>query len=178
MNGIKRVYLLPDWDGSVYQKWSYNFISRNSWRVVNQIGDFDDAMSQAALIYVVCKQRYGRTVNSAKHFMYLYQLYLRMEFNTYASKDGQKRKTIERLKERQIDKTSVCEGDLNIKLSKASGELRQVLEILFNSPVEIMEALRKDAHSQKKFWTSVLGFCKIDKAKSDTLSEELEKLLG
>jgi len=177
-NEVKRVFLLPEFEGSVFQRWAYNWILKNRWRVTQYIGDHDDCMAQSALVYIKCSQRYGRTIYSAKHFMYLYQLYLRMEFNTYALKDGQQREAINKFKGRQIEVHAVCEGDLNIKLSKASEELKQVLNILFSAPVEILEVLRRDAHSQKKFWVTVLNFCKIDKAKSEKLSDELEKLLG
>lgn len=176
-----RKFLIPEWDGSVYQKWAYRYCQTNLWRVSQHLGsDMEDVMAQAALIYVICRQRYGATVNSAKHFMYCYQLYLRMEFNTYALKDGKGRKAKEGVKEslKIKEQDSNLEVDFNLKLSNASSELKQVLEIMFNAPTEVMDTIRKDmtSISSKGFWSRVLEYCKITTSPAK-LEKELEELL-
>ena len=168
---IERRFLIPEFKGSVYERWSFNFIQRNYWRVSEQIGDQEDCLAQAAYIFVVCRKRYGKTVNSAKHFMYLYQLYLRMEFNTYALKDGHRREGIKQLKDKQVERYAVCEGDIGLKLSRASKELKEVLGILFDAPNEILQILRQDTKSL------AMKQVRQTLAKSNKLSEELERLL-
>lgn len=175
---MEREYMLPEWEGSVFQQFAKNFCAKNAWRVQHILGDYDDCLAKCALDYVICCQRYGATCNSASQFMYCYKTWITAEFNTLSTNDSNERVGIGSLSTQE----GSFEGDaeLSAKLSEASAELKTVLKIFFDAPGEIMETLRKDATSchPKQFFKSVLSICGISKSKSAALAKELQQLLG
>lgn len=174
---MERKYILEDWPGP-WEKWAKNFCYRNHWRVAHILGDYEDCLSKCALDYVICRQRYGDTVNSPQQFMFMYKLWVTAEFNTLSSKDYNERQMHLALPKNEILVDS--DAELVARLSTASSELKSVIGIFMNSPQEIMELLRKEASSchPKQFWKSVLKICGISPSKSSGLASELQKLLS
>lgn len=173
---IKRKPIIEDWAGSCYQKWAKGFCARNAWRVVNVLGDYDDCLAKCALDFVICRQRYGGTVNSPQHFMYMYTTWVRAEFHSLSTHDTNNRKMQEGLSTEEIAIKS--DAEMVAALSTASAELKSVMKIFLNAPQEMMELLRKDTGSRpNQFWNSVLNLCGISPAKSKKLATELQLLL-
>lgn len=175
---MERKILLPEWDGSSFQKWAKNFCYKNHWRVAHVLGDYDDCLAECALHYVICRERYGATVNSEKQFMYMYNLWVTAEFNTKSTKDFNNRQFQQSLPQ---DETPVeSDANLAIKLADASEELKSVLNIFLNAPNEVMDVLRQEASSchPKQFFKSVLKLAGIQTSKSAELAKELENLLS
>ena len=178
MANEERVELLPEWQGSIYQKWAESYAIKNLWRVSNVIGELDDLMGEAALSYVELRIRYGSTINTHRQFMTLFKMYFSCWIHTLSVKDSHNREGL--VKVAKFDYTTKHEGDLVIKLDKASSELKEVLKIFFEAPAEIMETLRRDcsSYSPRQFWNGVLKYCKVSSEKSVTLQKELTDLLS
>jgi len=183
-----RLDILEPWPGP-WAAWAANFCRNNLWRVQNVLGDFDDMMSEAALAYLELRLRYGQSVNSPKHFMKLYQMYFSCWIHTLSVKDFHNREALFNIGREEKDflmKSGFKEraGDptlnLTILLNQGSAELKEVLNIFFNAPNEIMELLRRDAssYSPKQFWNRVLTHLSIPQEKSVALQKELIALLS
>lgn len=168
---------LPPWDSSIFQKWAFNFCMSNAWRVRDRLGDIDDCMAQCALYYIECKNFYQHQVNSQKHFMYMYKLWVRGQFDDLAVKDSRNRDTKSNLasKKEAIESPN---AELIVKLGEASSELQDVLKIIFNAPNEMIDTLRGDIRSCKKFFKHVVKSIGLSPDKADSLSNELKDLLS
>jgi hypothetical protein len=155
-------------------------------------------MSEAALCYVEIRIRYGATINSPAHFMFLFQQYFKCWIHTLSVKDSNNRKILftspgeqraiseyaasEELTRnpRMLDQPIVSDANLTVLLNEGSSELKQVIDIFLNAPNEIMETLRKEAssYSPKQFWNRVLAYAGISPERSVSLQRELTDLLS
>lgn len=182
INGTQRRYVIPDWEGSIFQRWAKNFCAKNQWRVSHVLGDYEDCLAECAKHYVICCQRYGATVNSAQHFMYMYKQWVVPEFHTLAVRDGSIRKlhdAMAPLPGDEIDHFPEAQANLQLELDGASEELKSVLKILFNAPQEMLETLRKEAHSchPKQFFKTAMEKAGVKVNKAANLMKELQRLL-
>lgn len=175
---MDRVYVIEEWEGSSFQKWAKNFCYKNQWRVASILGDYEDCLAYCAMSYVICRKNYGHTVKTPQQFMYMFNLWVIAEFNTMSSKDSRSRKYQQTLSSEEESIES--NAQLAVKLSEASSELTSVLAVLLNSPKEIIEVLRQEAHSchPKQFWKATLKFCGIKQERSAILAKELQDLLS
>ena len=201
----ERKCLIGEWEGSPYQKYAWNFFSRNLWKVAHLKGDISDLMQEAAVEFILMKRDYGDKVNSPQHFMSLYKLCLHSHLTNMSIKDSRGRATLKKVKdtytpqeqrdvleerEPYYDRATlqnVVQGpvvrpdaELNVLLNECSVELKEVLKIFFLSPTEIMETLRKDCSSlsPRQFWNRVLRHLGIPQEKSAGLIKELEDRLS
>ena len=174
---MERAGLSGDWQGSVYQKWAYRFMSNNMWRIAHQLGDIDDAMQEAAIEFTLMKRDYGDKVNSPQQFMALYKRCLFSHINNISIKDSRNRQTLTKIEAKEP--TVRPDAELTVLLNEGSSELKEVLKIFFNAPNEVMEVLRKEvsSYSPKQFWNHVLKYLGIAPARSKVLTEELTRLL-
>lgn len=174
----ERVELIGEWKGSVYEKWAFRYLSTNMWRIQHQLGDMDDAMSEAFIEFHLMKRDYGEKVNSPRQFMSLFQLCLRSHVNNISMKDSKNRKALTSIEAKEP--AIQPDAEITTLLNESSPELVEILKIFFNAPVEIMETLRKDASScsPKQFWNRVLDYCKIPRDHSPALMKELEDRLS
>lgn len=184
---MKRPYMIEEWSkSSPWYKWAYNYGQRHLWRVSNVIGnDMADFMSEACLTYVETRNRYGATVNSPQHFMRLYQMSLSCWITDLSHKDSRIKSylatDIQREDSISFSEPSVApEAELSVLLDKGSNELKEVLNIFFNAPIEIMNVLRDEASScsPKQFWNRVLAHIGIPQDRSKGLIKELNDLLS
>lgn len=175
---MERKILLPEWEGSSFQKWAKNYCYKNHWRVAHILGDYEDCLAECALYYVICRERYGASVNSEKQFMFMYNLWVTAEFDTKSTKDYNNRQFQQSLS--QTEASIESDANLAVKLADASDELKSVLNIFLNAPNEIMEVLRQEASSchPKQFFKSVLKMAGIQTNRSADLAKELEELLS
>jgi hypothetical protein len=169
-------FVVPEWEGSAYQKMAKNYCYKHSWRVRHVLGDYDDCLSQCCLWYYSCIQFYKGKLNSPSHLMTLYRLWIQGQFNDLSTRDTNNRDVVQYKHEPVV----VPEGDLEIKLQGASSELKQVLNIMFNAPQEVMEILRKDcqSYSPKQFFRRVVEYTGLAGTKTPELAKELQKLLS
>ena len=174
-----RIPILPDWNkDSPYYQWANNFVWRNEWRVQHLFGcDKEDMMGECALMWIQCCRRYGDTINSPQQMMYLYKLWVTGQFHDFATKDTKER-TTQALLEVREELGEISE--LNIKMAKSSCELKQVLDIIQNAPVEIMDVIKKDLKqcTVKQLFRRVSQYCGFGEEKADQLISELQKVLS
>lgn len=175
---MERKPIIDEWEGSAFQKWAKNFCAKNQWRVAHVFGEYEDCLAECTYMFFICKERYGATVNSEKHFMYMYKLWVTMEWNKFAVKDGNIRKLHQSIPD--VEPTIESDANLAVTLSEASSELREVLKIMINAPQELMDVLRSEttSYSLKQFFNKVVEHLGISKAKSTALVKELEQLLS
>lgn len=167
---------LPEWKGSPYSLWAKNFCYRNQWRARHILGDYDDCYAQCCLWYYECWKFYQGKVQTASHFMVMYKLWVVGQFNDLSTKDTKKREVVQY----RTEPTTTSEGDLTVKLGEASSELKEVLNIMFNAPQEILETLRADCQSYcpKQFFKKIVTYLGKDPAKTPKLAKELQDLLS
>lgn len=172
----ERLHLLEGWPGP-WEKWARSYCRKNLWRIQHVIGDLEDAVAEAALVYVETLLRYGSVVNTPQHFMALYKMSLTSWFHTLSTKDSHQRTAMEKM---PVIETTESDAYLAALLNEGSPELKQVLNILLHSPIEVMEALRKDMGncSAKQVWNRVVAFAGISIEKAAKLQEELNSLLS
>src|SRR5437870_5284730 len=84
---LTRRILLSSWPGP-WEKYARNYCYKNQWRLQHVLGDLDDCVQEAALVFVEISHRYGKTVNSSAHMMALYKLGLSCWFNVLSTKDS------------------------------------------------------------------------------------------
>jgi hypothetical protein len=176
---MERVQLIPEFRGSVYEKWSYKFCQTNAWRVRDRLGDFDDCMAQCALYYLECKKFYAGKINSPAHFNYMFKLWVIGQFHDLSKKDYKHRCT--KIKLATKKETSIkSEAELMVTLNEASSELKEVLSIFFNAPKEVLETVRNEVKTTNagKFFRAIVQFCGIAPEKAEDLSQELKNLLS
>lgn len=173
-----RASIIGEWVDSAYQKWAYNYLRNNLWRVAHVKGDMDDMMQEAAIEFILMKRDYEDKVNSPQQFMSLYKLCLMSHINNISSKDSRNRHALTQLE--VIEPAVSPDANITILLNEGSPELKEVLSIFFNAPQEVMNILRKEASSfsPKQFWNRVLTFCNISQERSAALAKELNDLLS
>jgi hypothetical protein len=174
---MDRLFIIPEWKGSVYEKWAFNYCLRNQWRVHHVIGDMEDLMSQCVVNYLECKQRYGGTINTASQFMALFKLSVACDFNTRSVRDFRARKCATLLLEKKDSQIIYSEAELNTALNESSLELREMMRIFLSAPQEVLDVIRADADKSKQYFNSVAKYCGISISKAKELAVELRTLL-
>lgn len=181
MERVQLIDVIGEWEGSAFQKWAYNYMSKNLWRVAYYWGDMDDCMQEAAIEFLLMKRDYQAKVNSAKQFMCLYQLCLRSHVNNVSVKDSRNRSALALLTKADMEPASASDANITVLLNEASSELKEALSLMFNAPQEIMEMLRSDCRrgtSSKQFFNKVLAYMGIGADKAFSLQKELTDLLS
>lgn len=173
---LVRKPVLEPWPGP-WEMWAKGFCAKNQWRVVHVLGDYDDCLAECALTFVECSRRYGKTVVSPQQMMYLYKLSVVCWFNVLSVRDQSCRRVREAIKEEEPS----VKGDAEAmaKLSEASSELKDVINIFFSAPKEIFDVIRADVASNTPihFFNAVLDYCKIPRTKTQPLINELISIL-
>lgn len=171
----------PQWEGSVYCAWAKNFCYKNQWRVTHSLGDYDDCLAQCRLYYWQTWQFYDGQFTSPKHLMYMFRLWTWQQFHDLSNMDTKIRK-VEADPDPDMklsDPETYSEGELAVKLNKASSELKEVLNIMFNAPQEVMDVIRQDSKnfSPKQFFRRVVKYLGFEESKTAKLTKELQELL-
>lgn len=174
----QRKELIKDWQNSAFQHWAGKYCRTNYWRVQRYLGDFDDCMAECACIYWECRLRYGATVNSNAHFMALYKLMVKSYFTDYSNYDTRYRDTLSLegvipslVPGVELDKLLVH------RTKNSSNEVKQVVNILLNGPVEVLETIGSDLVLAKNYLKRVLRLAGIDNNKRDQVQQELRSAL-
>jgi len=114
--------------GGVFEKYARGFVSRNQWRTKHRLGDTDDAMQEAAIIFWRCVRLYRGRVTEPRHMMALFKLSLANDWNTFARQDA-------RLRDFEIDDS---EDSLDVRVTRAA--LRHGNEAVQSAVKAILEA--------------------------------------
>jgi hypothetical protein len=175
-----RIPILPEWDPeSPYFQWANSFVWKNHWRVKYYMGgDVDDLMSECGFMWIQCCKAYGGSVDTPQQMMYMYQRWITGQFHDYSTKDTKIRSVCEKLAYRTNVAQAEC--DFTLKMNEASYDLKRVLDIFLNAPIEIMEVLKEDTKgwTSKKFFRKVVVYLHIDEKRTSSLVKELETLLS
>lgn len=135
------------WEG-VFEAYTASYVHKNLWRL-RRTCDEDDAMQEARIVFLRCARQYKDAVDNAAWFMSLYKRSLAARFADLATKDGHVRSVGELMCD-VIDDTeggvmlepigeTANEGELAVLVAQAPSEVREVLALLLNAPIEIME---------------------------------------
>jgi len=140
---LQKTVLLPDFPNSPFQGYAVNYLNKHFWRVQVIFGDFEDALSEACLVYYECRRLYGSRVTTRAHFMALYKRMMHSWFTDWANYDTKVRNYHNNLTD--AEEITEPEANLTALLNDASGELKTVLQVIINAPSEIAATLRDDA---------------------------------
>jgi len=166
-----------------------NFLRKNHWRV-QHILDFEDSVSEAKLTYVRLIRRLeknGHEVENAKHFMSLFKTAWSRYFIDLSNKDTKKLETpfAEFANEDNEDWLlnsawmsgySVNTGYFEIVMRQAPTEVQQVLNLLLNTPKEVLDIAALSWSTSGRD-TTILGnafLCKMlgyDSSKTNLVSK-------
>lgn len=175
MGNLARKPLLPDFEGSVFEGYAVNYVDRNLWRVEYGLGSREDAVSEAKLVYYLCRQRYGAKVQNRKHFMALYKRMISTWFTDWSNWDTREKSLQTSYPQPE---SSSQEGPLMILLNEASSELKNVVQLIINAPAEILSVLREESkQGADLFFSKAVELSGISREKVPALQQELERLL-
>jgi hypothetical protein len=125
-------------------------------------------MQQCAEVYVRCRNKYALQPIDPAHFMTLFKVSLAHEWIRLADKDTKERAALaEFASPPQIDHNL---GELSIAFSKASWELRYVIEVIAEAPQEFLEVMFAFA-SIKDMNARILKMCGLHKSRKNVLRE-------
>jgi hypothetical protein len=167
---------IPEWEGSVFERWSKRFVAVNGWRVHRIIGEYEDCMQECYLQYVYCRQHYPNA--NPRQFNYMFMLAVHNVFDTCSMKESNQKRIYSQI---STDETAIeSDAQLNVKLKGASSELKSVLKIFLESPKEVMDILRTEASSchPKQAWKVAVKLAGLQIEKAAGLAKELQKLLN
>ncbi len=157
----------PKFDGAI-ESYVKNFLKKNLWRVASTL-DYEDAMQEAYLVFMILKTRYG-TTDTPQHFMGLFKTSWTRRFHDLSTVDSKYRGRIyflteeeEEIRKDEVAGDSDTDGLLSILLSEAPEEIRKLMTVMLSIPQTLlMQAI--------KSWESVSG--------SDDYINMLSKLAG
>lgn len=171
--------ILPDFPNSPFEGYATNYLQRNFWKVQHIFGDFEDAMSEAQVIFYECRKMYGAKVNSQAHFMALYKQMISCYFIDWAKFDSAERSV---LPTEDIEPSISSEATLSCLLREASSELKVVLKMVLDAPADVAETFRKEFNGSRKgvdrFFLKAVQACGLPDERASFLQEELMGLLS
>ena len=174
---MKRELTLPKWEGPIIG-WTYKFIGRNFWKVKKYfVGDMADAMREAYLVFLHCRNYYGKKNIAPAHFMSLYKTALYRKFINFALLDYNLRYSENREILNNVihhTKMDFNDGPLLVQLGECSLELQHVLSIIATAPPEILQILFKHT-SINEMNRRIKRWCNVGHSRRNII-RELHKL--
>ena len=170
----------PDWKR--HEGWSRNFVKANLWRVRRSVGDHEDCMQECRLIFYKCVDRYQGKVDNPAWFMSLYMRAVHNAFADHATRNEHLAMFV------PADDTipppiEQPTGPLLVVLSKASGELKEVLRIAAAAPSELLLLMfgrlggrRRSQAEEAAISRSLCRLARTPNLRSDLLTELREIL--
>ncbi len=137
----------PEFSGPI-EGYVVNFLKSNLWRVANSY-DLDECLSEAYLVFRRCCRHYEGKVVEPKHFMALFKLAWRNEFNDMSNRDTAVRASP--LPD-GFDAVGALDNDgpLRVMLRQAPAEVKTVLTVLLNAPTELLDLACSNWRGQGK----------------------------
>lgn len=141
---------------SPFEGYVHNHLKNNFWKVQRTL-EYDDVMQEARMQFYVVQKRLknnGNAIENDRHMMALFKTSWNNHFITLAHKSSKYKEqtftsTIHPTDE--DDDFNVedllggidCEALLEVKISQATGEVREVLNLIMNTPKEVLELAAK-----------------------------------
>lgn len=135
----QRVKYIPrtvkfEWGGA-FEGYARGYVRRNFWRVRELCLSEEDALQEAALIFVRCKNLYEGRVDNPAWFMALYKRALAMDWITMSAKDSKLRSIPAPEIEDGVDHNL---GMLSATISEGGAEIQKLFSVLANAPAEFL----------------------------------------
>lgn len=160
-----------EWRG-VFENYARSFVHKNHWRVRERFGSEEDALQEAALVFMDCLRRYSDRVEEPKHLMALFKRMLATHWHDASVVDTRIRSVPPPDDEEQLDFSI---GPLSAALSSASEDLRIFVATLATAPADFLAALLAN-DDPNLLARRVARLCGIKKAA--TVLAELRSLLS
>lgn len=132
------------WEAGVYRRYAQKLIQKDAWKYANLGLTEDDLMQEAWMSFDYCVKKYK--VKHPKHFMTLYKKRLFCQFWLLSKKSSKENLRIR--DEEQVTEALSSKGKheynlgpLKILLERAPDEIKEVLNVLVNSPSEMVDEL-------------------------------------
>ncbi len=143
---------------SIVEPYVHNFLKKNYWKV-ETLMPYEDAMSEAKLQFVRTLSRLekrGCEIKNEKHLMSLFKTSWSNHFITLSNKATHER-FVTTLADSDNQDMMIEQvigdlgnmGELDILLHEAPSEIKQVLSMLINSPIETLEVIRDNFFTNK-----------------------------
>ena len=177
---MPRPFLLPEFKSSPFEGYAIRYINTNLWRFAATVSTWEDALSEAVVVYYRCRRKYGASVENRAHFMALYKQVLFTHFTDLANRETKYGK----IYGAGVDvsagwylanpsmQTVGFEGELSVKLLKASPELKRVLAAIMHS------ATLDEQNPPRNYFKHVVVQCGIQEKRTPKLEKELRALLA
>lgn len=151
---VKRVQIyFPKFEGAV-EGYVKNFLKKNLWRVAATM-EFEDAMQEAYLLFLILKEKYGPT-DTPQHFMSLYKSSWTRRFNDLSTVDFRHRdKLVELTEEEEAYRKEHVIGDadtygyLTALMGKAPEELRLIFSLILSTSSPILNQAVRNWEAQR-----------------------------
>ena len=141
---------------SPFEGYVRNYLKTNFWRV-QRTHEYNDVMQEARMHFFVVQKRLknnGSIIENDRHMMALFKTAWSNHFITLAHKSSKFQeqtftssiRTTEEDEEFNIEDLLGgvdCEALLEVKLNQATGEVREVLNLILNTPKEVLELAAK-----------------------------------
>ena len=160
MRGVSMVDFTPQFTGSI-EGYTKNFINANLWKV-DKLYDYDDILQEAREQFLRTIQRMkanGDTIQNEKHMMSLYKTSFSRHFITLCNRTT--KMSVEQnmsgftTDDDTLDFESLIGSDentgyLECLVDQAPKEVEQVFNLLFNTPVEVLNIAINAWNGQNK----------------------------
>ena len=154
-----------------FEGYVHNFLKSNYWKVQRTL-EYDDVMQEARLKFYVMLYRMnknGHEIKNQKHLMALFKTSWNNHFITMAKKSSSYKEnsftdSIHVTEEGDLDIESIigyedCQAFLDVKVNQATGEVKEVLNLILNTPKEVLDLIANSYGSKDVFNNKVL--CRI-----------------
>lgn len=132
----------PQWKGSI-EGYSKNYCIKNLWKFASIGYDLQDLTQESYVIFLKCQMRYQET-DTPQHFMALFKTAIHNHLYDLSKPYFHELQYLTRLSEElDLENYSSVEecGTFAILLSQAPIEVKQVLNLLFKAPEELLEMI-------------------------------------
>lgn len=133
---------IPTWTGSI-EGYSKNYCIKNLWKFLPLSYDLEDLMQESYVVFLKCQMRYPE-IDTPQHFMSLFKSALHNYLFDLSKPYLMEVQHLVYLPEEvNLENFSFAEEEatLRILLSQAPKEVKQVLNLLFNAPIELLDMI-------------------------------------
>ena len=137
----------PQWEGE-HEGYATNYMAKHHWRIRSTV-PWQDAMQEAAYVFMRCKRRYAATVTEPAHFMALFKTSLANRVNDLANENTERRAHTSldhgdggiNPEHGDTDATGDTDNDgaLAVAIRQAPREVQMVLSLLLGAPQELLD---------------------------------------
>lgn len=138
------------------RSWTASYVKKNLWKVASARGDFDDLMQDCWIVFHRCRTKYSGIVDNPAWFMSLYKRAIACEFIDMAKDATNNRHEIVMSNVGALNEDGTTsfdlgevvgelsnEGEMRVMIRQAPSEVRAVLAIMLNAPLEVLEMLQE-----------------------------------